>query len=138
MFGWRRRNDGFEWHKYVRTTIKLRREDRKKRIEDIKEAAAAGVVDAGKASASAGRSMLHTLWSWLVTGVRAAGAGLAKAPAAVGRLLIGTGHVLRPVGLFGLDREGAANRAPNTDASMAGRVAVAVASRSGRGSGYVG
>ena len=109
MFGWRRRNDGFEWHKYVRTTIKLRREDRKKRIEDIKEAAAAGVVDAGKASASAGRSMLQTLWSWLVTGVRAAGAGLAKAPAAVGRLLIGTGHVLRPVG------NGMAKIAPNIE-----------------------
>ena len=109
MFGWRRRNDGFEWHKYVRTTIKLRREDRKKRIEDIKEAVAAGVVDAGKASASARRSLLQSLWSGLVSGVRVAGAGVAKAPAAIGRLLMGTGRILRPVG------NGIAAWAPNIE-----------------------
>ncbi len=98
MFGWRRRNDGFEWHKYVRTTIKLRREDRKKRIEDIKEAAAAGVVDAGKASATAGRSLLHNALVLLTAMFRALGRAIAQLPGILMRLLRGVGPLLRPAG----------------------------------------
>ncbi|MGE0628098.1 MAG: thermonuclease family protein [Hyphomicrobiaceae bacterium] len=58
---WRKKSDGFEWHKYVRTTIKLRREDRRRRIDEIKHAAAEGIVGAGKASVSAGASGLDTI-----------------------------------------------------------------------------
>ena len=32
MFGWRKRNDGFEWREYVRTTILARRRDRRERV----------------------------------------------------------------------------------------------------------
>jgi len=56
MFGWRKKSDGFEWHEYVRTTIKLRRDGRKKKIDDLKYAAAAKIKDAGEAGAFAGRS----------------------------------------------------------------------------------
>ncbi|MEM9355718.1 MAG: thermonuclease family protein [Pseudomonadota bacterium] len=98
MFGWRRRNDGFEWHKYVRTTIKLRREDRKKRIEDIKEAAAAGVVDAGKASATAGRSLLHNAFVLLTAMFRALGRVIAQLPSILMRLLKRLSTLLQPVG----------------------------------------
>ena len=56
MFGWRRKNDGFVWREYVRTTIKVRREDRARKINEIKHAAAVGAVGAGRQSISAGRS----------------------------------------------------------------------------------
>ncbi|MEM8973459.1 MAG: thermonuclease family protein [Pseudomonadota bacterium] len=98
MFGWRRRNDGFEWHKYVRTTIKLRREDRKKRIEDIKEAAAAGVVDAGKASATAGRSLFHNALVLLGAAFRVLGRAIARVPGVLMRLLQGVASLLHPAG----------------------------------------
>lgn len=62
MFRWLRRNEGFEWHKYVRTTIKVRRDDRRRRVGEV-----------GDAIASSGQSALG-----------AAGGSLA----ALGRLLI--------------------------------------------------
>jgi endonuclease YncB( thermonuclease family) len=58
---WRKQSDGFEWHKYVRTTIKLRRDDRRRRIEEVKHAAAQGLRDAGRAGAAAGASGLALL-----------------------------------------------------------------------------
>lgn len=48
---WRRKSDGFEWHKYVRTTIKLRREDRRRRIDGALDAAAEGLKGVGRAGA---------------------------------------------------------------------------------------
>lgn len=88
MAFWRRRKDGFEWHKYVRTTIKLRREARREKAEMLKRQAADGVRAAGAAAGEAARvgarklgtgSRLATAFagSWLGTGVRrlASGAG---------------------------------------------------------------
>lgn len=54
MFGWFRRNEGFDWHKYVRTTIKLRRDDRRRKIVEAGHAVADGAKVAGKASVQAG------------------------------------------------------------------------------------
>jgi endonuclease YncB( thermonuclease family) len=54
MLHWRKKNDGFEWHKYVKTAIKVRREKRQQRFEDAKVAAVAGLKDAGRASVAAG------------------------------------------------------------------------------------
>ena len=69
MFGWwRRKSDGFEWQQYVRTTIKLRREDRARRIEEIKQAAASGAKAAGRQSVSAGRSGMGMLLASLKQG----------------------------------------------------------------------
>lgn len=99
MFGWGRKTDGFEWHKYVRTTIRLKREDRRIRVEGVKLAALDGLKDAGRESARAGVSGLAVLWSgvwsvvrWTVeattTGVRAMARATAKtAIPAAGRLL---------------------------------------------------
>jgi endonuclease YncB( thermonuclease family) len=49
MLGRRKSEDGFEWHRYVRTTIKLRREERRRRMLEARRAAlqqagAAGVA----------------------------------------------------------------------------------------------
>lgn len=74
MFGWRRKNDGFEWRKYVRTTIKVRREERARKIDEIKQAAASGAKSGARhgfsalrdASAAGGRSVLaavRRLWA---------------------------------------------------------------------------
>lgn len=73
MFGWRRKNEGFVWRDYVRTTIKIRREDRAKKIEELKVAAAAGAIGAGRQGVAAGRYGMLTLvratvqtfsWMW--------------------------------------------------------------------------
>ncbi|MBU2532049.1 MAG: thermonuclease family protein [Alphaproteobacteria bacterium] len=93
MFGWRRKNDGFEWREYVRTTIKIRRDERAKKIDEIKEAAAEGAKAAGRQGVTAGRIGLAALgrgavwfarrlgW-WLRQGVLAAAAGARFAVAA--------------------------------------------------------
>ena len=52
---WPRRNKGFEWHTYVRTTVKLRREERKQKLEEIREMAAEGARQAGRQGMAAGR-----------------------------------------------------------------------------------
>ncbi len=56
MFGRRKSNDGFEWHKYVRTTIKLKREQRRQRIVDARRAAAHQAGEAGVALAAGSRA----------------------------------------------------------------------------------
>lgn len=47
---WRKRNEGFEWREYVRTTILVRRHERRQKIHDVKDAAVFGVKKAGKSS----------------------------------------------------------------------------------------
>jgi hypothetical protein len=51
MFGWRKRNDGFEWRGYVRTTILVRRGQRRQRIDEAKGAARQGMHHAGRRGA---------------------------------------------------------------------------------------
>ena len=70
MFGWGRKNDGFEWHKHVRTTIKLRREDRRARMSDARDVAADGLKYAGRASVSASNSGVVALWNGLISAIQ--------------------------------------------------------------------
>lgn len=51
---WRRRNEGFEWKDYVRTTILVRRRQRREKIEAVGQAAAEGLKQAGRAGLEAG------------------------------------------------------------------------------------
>lgn len=48
MVWWRKRNDGFEWRDYVRTTILVRRENRRQRIKAAKGAAAEQIKHVGQ------------------------------------------------------------------------------------------
>jgi len=57
MFGRRKRQDGFEWHKYIRTTIKLKREQRRERILQARRAAAQQAGAAGVALAAGSRAV---------------------------------------------------------------------------------
>jgi len=54
MFGWRKRKDGFEWREYVRTTILVRRRNRRERIGEAGKAAVEGLKAAGQRGAVAG------------------------------------------------------------------------------------
>lgn len=65
MFGWRRRNDGFEWRQYVRTTILLRRKKRRQRLSEARHAALHGIKDAGRRGAATSVTGAITLWHWL-------------------------------------------------------------------------
>ncbi len=60
-FRWRRRNEGFEWRTYVRTTILLKRERRRRKAEDVKAAAVFGIKQAGQRSADAANGHLKSL-----------------------------------------------------------------------------
>lgn len=79
MFWWRKRNEGFEWRDYVRTTILVRREQRRQRLKDAKDAAAAHVKDAGKRGLDVGLSGARSAGAGTVSGIKglgsAAGAG---------------------------------------------------------------
>lgn len=68
---WRRKSEGFEWHKYVKTTIAVRREHRRERAEEIKRSAQDGAIRAAEEAARLGRK-----------GVEAAGEGARRASAA--------------------------------------------------------
>jgi endonuclease YncB( thermonuclease family) len=93
MFGWGRRRDGFEWHKYVRTTIKLRREDRKARIRQ----AGAAIADAGRAGAAVGASGLRAL---IAQGSRQMLKALRSPSAVLGGLFRPLAAAARPIRSF--------------------------------------
>jgi endonuclease YncB( thermonuclease family) len=54
MLGWRKRKDGFEWREYVRTTILVRRRNRRERLAQAGDAAVQGLKAAGERGAAAG------------------------------------------------------------------------------------
>jgi endonuclease YncB( thermonuclease family) len=54
MFGWRKRNDGFEWRDYVRTTILVRRKKRRDRVGEAANAAVENLKAVGIRGAAAG------------------------------------------------------------------------------------
>lgn len=73
MFGWRKKPEGFEWHKYVRTTIKVRREARRDKVDRMKRSAADGVKAAGEAAGSFAREGAHQAASGAKAAAGAAG-----------------------------------------------------------------
>lgn len=105
---WRKRNDGFEWHQYVRTTIKLRREARREKAEQLKHQAVGAVKAVGAAAAdgvmaasAAAADGVKVAGSVAAGGAKVAGAKAAEgarvagskagAAARLGALAIGTG-----------------------------------------------
>jgi endonuclease YncB( thermonuclease family) len=67
MLGRRNKPDGFEWHKYIRTTIRLKREQRRERVLEARRAAAQQASAAGVALAQGSRAAGAAAW----TGARA-------------------------------------------------------------------
>jgi endonuclease YncB( thermonuclease family) len=74
MRWWRKKHDGFEWREYVRTTILVRRNERRQKVEDAKQAAIFGVKQASHKGAEAGAA-----------GVEAAGRAGKAAASVIGR-----------------------------------------------------
>jgi endonuclease YncB( thermonuclease family) len=98
LFKWRRKSEGFEWRDYVRTTILVRRKERRQRVKNMQAAAVENIkhagkvgLDSGAAGASkAGKSLISasmTSASWLRD------RGL-KAAAATGPALRGAGRAI--------------------------------------------
>jgi endonuclease YncB( thermonuclease family) len=118
MFARRKNQDGFEWHRYVRTAVKHRRELRRQRVLQARQAAASQVGVAGKALVAGSRAagaaardgaragfwatglLVQGLWHFLLVAVAAAAETLAALArpvfAALARPHIGT-----PVALAG-------------------------------------
>ncbi len=80
MLGRRNKPDGFEWHKYIRTTIRLRREQRRERVLEARRAAAQQASAAGVALAQGSRAA----GAAALTGARAGFGVLGLAAQAVG------------------------------------------------------
>jgi endonuclease YncB( thermonuclease family) len=82
VFWWRKRNEGFEWRDYVRTTILVRREQRRQRIKDVQDAAVQHVKVAGRrgveASVEGARVASRGAWSRLKVGSAALARGAAR------------------------------------------------------------
>ena len=78
MIRWRRKSDGFEWHKHIRTTVRIRRDKRRQRIDDARHLAVEGVKEAGRAGAAAGSSGLSFAGRALRTAASALAAALSR------------------------------------------------------------
>lgn len=79
MLWWRKRNEGFEWRDYVRTTILVRREQRRQRLKEAQEAAVHHVKEAGRrgveASVAGAKVAGRGAWSHTKAGSVAFGHG---------------------------------------------------------------
>lgn len=78
---WKRRNDGFEWKEYVRTTVLVRREERRKKLEALGAAAVEGVKEAGRKGAKLSAAGAASGISGAGQAARTASSGLATAVA---------------------------------------------------------
>jgi endonuclease YncB( thermonuclease family) len=96
MFGWWRKNEGFEWREYVRTTILVRRKRRQDRIDEAKVAAVAGLKQAGRVGAEAGARGAAGLGQIAARSGRKAGRLLIDGLAVVGRTPGQLARRLRP------------------------------------------
>ncbi len=130
MFAWRKKPDGFEWHEYIRTAVKQRREARRERVHAARRAAGQNMNAAGVALAAGSRAAgsaardgavagagalglgLLNLWSLLVHGLRVATRPILNAVARpnIGGPVVLAGAIALGAGLgrsrgVGLDRE---------------------------------
>ncbi len=118
MFGWRKRNEGFEWREYVRTTILVRREKRRQHIEEIREAAINKVMEAGERGVRAGAVGADKVG-------RAAKAGIAEAGRSLGDKARGGAGWLGEHLVHGGEAAGSAARGVSDAAARIARPAVA-------------
>src|SRR6187200_1555143 len=73
MFGRRNKPDGFEWHKYIRTTVRLRREQRRERVLEARRAAGQQANAAGAALVQGSRAAGAAAWGGARAGLGAMG-----------------------------------------------------------------
>jgi hypothetical protein len=95
MFAWRKKPDGgFEWHEYIRTAVRHRRDARRQRVVDARRAAGQQMHAAGAALAAGSRAAGAAAKDGARAGAGALGLGLQ----AIWALLVHwLGVLLRPV-----------------------------------------
>jgi endonuclease YncB( thermonuclease family) len=76
MLAWRKKPEGFEWHKYIRTTIKVRREARRQRVDDARRAAGEQMNAAGAALVAGSRAAGSAAKDGAIAGAGALALGL--------------------------------------------------------------
>jgi endonuclease YncB( thermonuclease family) len=111
MFTWRKKPDGFEWHEYIRTTIKVRRAARRQKVVDARHAAGQQMQAAGVALAAGSRAAGGAAYQGARAGVGALGLALQSAWSLLVHLLrmiarpigaaVARPHVGGPLGLVG-------------------------------------
>lgn len=97
MFGFGRKNSDFEWHKYVRTTIKLRREDRRAKIVGARDAAIDGLKEARASSYRGLGQLMKTASSAMFAFPKQLGRGLGEVQGALGRMWAALARLARPI-----------------------------------------
>ena len=101
---WRRKTDGFDWHAYVRTTLLVRRRQRRENLEAIGRKAADGAVAAGAVVAQGVAKSAEGVAKGVAIGAKgvAKGAGSGwRGTAAAWRATIARPEVAFPVALVG-------------------------------------
>jgi endonuclease YncB( thermonuclease family) len=76
MFAWRKKSDGFEWHKYIRTAVRHRREARRERVHQARRAAGEHLHAAGSALAAGSKAAGSAARDGAVAGAGALGLAL--------------------------------------------------------------
>ncbi len=131
MFGWRKKRDGFEWRRYVRTTILVRRQHRQAKLDEAREAALHQLAEAGRAGKAAGISGVGAAKK----GISAAGRGSAEVGKKFGRQLLQAGRVAGHHIKHGAIAGG---RAVGEGAKLAGLAMREAAKRAGSGAAKLG
>jgi endonuclease YncB( thermonuclease family) len=123
VFGFRRKSEGFEWREYVRTTVLVRRQRRRDRVIDARDAAVEGVRDAGSAGARRFIQLMKTAGSALASAPRRAGKSIEASAKPALRSILTSLRGLRPA-LVPIAILGAAATAVHLLHSSAGRSGV--------------
>jgi endonuclease YncB( thermonuclease family) len=95
MFGWRRKPEGFDWNKYVKTTILVRRQARRDKFDQARDAAAEQVQAAGHAAVRGAKAAGVAAKDGVVKG---SGMALKGGVAGVRQAVNAAGRGLDPVG----------------------------------------
>lgn len=101
---WRKKSDGFDWHKHVRTTIKLKREARKQKLDGAVEMAVGGIKVAGKAGVEASVTVLDRINRIIAAPIMWIGRGIG---ATLGLVASVAARPLEPIGRM-TERQGVA------------------------------
>jgi endonuclease YncB( thermonuclease family) len=92
---WWRRNEGFEWKEYVRTTVLVRRQIRREKMEAARNAAAESVKGAGRKGVEIGAAGAEAAGQAAAQLAKSAAAGAVQGAGRGVGLLVGGGQALR-------------------------------------------
>jgi endonuclease YncB( thermonuclease family) len=98
---WRKKEDGFDWQEYVRTTILLRRQDRRQKIDEMRHAAVESVKEGGRKGVDAAAAGLGAVAERIGPAARSAGAAAAEGLGRLGSALVAAARAAGAASLAG-------------------------------------